>query len=52
MVSNKPDISNFKNCIEDAKRGILANVFAPEDPTNYSQLRAKLLLYETRFFFE
>jgi hypothetical protein len=52
------DISNFKNCIEDAKRAMLANDFAPQDPTNYSQLRGRLEasrnnlppLYRERFF--
>jgi len=38
----KPDISNFKNCIEDAKSAMLANDFAPQDPTSYSQLRGRL----------
>jgi hypothetical protein len=41
-MSNSMDISNFKNCIEDAKRAMLANDFAPQDPTNYSQLRGRL----------
>lgn len=54
----KPDIGNFKNCIEDAKRAMLASDFAPQDPTNYSQLRGRLeasrnnlpLLYRERVF--
>ena len=38
----KPDIDNFKNCIADAKMAMLANDFAPQDPTNYSQLRGTI----------
>jgi hypothetical protein len=57
-MTTKPDISNFKNCIEDVKRAMLANDFAPQDPTNYSQLRGRLEasrnnlppLYRERFF--
>ena len=41
-MTTTPDISNFKNCVEDAKRAMLANDFAPQDPTNYSQLRGRL----------
>jgi hypothetical protein len=41
-MTAKPNIDNFKNCIADAKMAMLANDFAPQDPTNYSQLRGRL----------
>ena len=41
-MTTTPDISNFKNCVEDAKRAMISSDFAPQDPTNYSQLRGRL----------
>jgi len=42
MSNTKPDISNLKGLIEDAKKAFLDNDDGPEDPTDYSQLRGRL----------
>ncbi len=42
---NKPDITNFRNCIVDAKRSFFDDDRGPEDPTDYNQLRSRLRVY-------
>jgi hypothetical protein len=37
IASDKPDISDLKNCIEDAKTSILDDDIGPELPTDYHQ---------------
>lgn len=41
-MANKPDISNLKNCIEEAKISLLDDDRGPEDPTDYHQLMNRL----------
>jgi hypothetical protein len=40
--ANKPDVTNLRNCEDDARRAALDSDAGPSDPTNYSQLRGRL----------
>ena len=42
IMANKPDITNFRNCIEEAKMSIFDDDRGPEDPTDYRQLLNRL----------
>lgn len=42
FMSNKPEISNLRNCIEEAKISLLDDDRGPEDPTEYHQLMNRL----------
>ncbi|OPY74173.1 MAG: hypothetical protein A4E62_00030 [Syntrophorhabdus sp. PtaU1.Bin002] len=38
----KPDITNLRKCIDDAKKAAMDGDTGPKDPTDYSQLRGRL----------
>ncbi len=48
-LDTKPDISNLRGLIEDAKKAFLDNDMGPEDPTDYSELRGRLEASRNKF---
>jgi hypothetical protein len=42
LLKAKPDISDLKNCVEDAKNAALDRDAGPKDPTDYSRLLARI----------
>ncbi len=49
VAKDEIDISNLEECIEDVRKAVLSNLQAPEDPTDYDQLRGRLEAVKEKF---